>query len=428
MNDLAHLRRSLDGDLVAPGHPDYDTARRPVDPAHQDARPRFVIRCASAADVARGLAYARDTGTPVVPRGGGHCFSGRSSTTGIVLDLQRLRDIAFDGDRAEVGAGARLAQVYTALHARGRTIPAGCGATVGIAGLALGGGIGLLGRVHGLTSDRLVAARVVLADGRTVDCDAEREPDLFWALRGAGGGQFGVVVSLAFDTVPEPIATRFALRWRRPPHADLIAAWQEWAPDAPDAVTADLALGEEAVLFGASLLDEATTRELLQGFCDAVGAAPEADVQGGMPFHRLKRSFEDLDAPSGAIPRSRSAFFSRPLRPATIDALTAALSGGRRLNFTAMGGAYGRVPADATAFAHRGERFMLQLVAPTADPWLDASWAAAYAESSKRVYPNFPDLRLEDWPTAYHGANLDRLRAVKRRYDPDRCFAFPQSL
>jgi FAD/FMN-containing dehydrogenase len=432
MKDLARLRARLDGDCLTPDHRDYDAARRPVDPAHQDVFPSLVVRCRSVADVALGIAYARDTGAPVVPRGGGHCFAGRSSTEGVVLDLSGLDGVAVAGATATIGAGARLGRVYTALHAHGLTIPAGCGATVGIAGLTLGGGVGLLGRVRGLTSDRLAGARVVLADGSVVDCDADREPDLFWALRGAGGGQFGVAVALDFDAVPEPVATRFALRWRRPPVADLIAAWQDWAPDAPDAVTADLAVGGEAVLFGASLLAEGPTRELLQAFCEAVGAAPDMDVRGGMPFHRLKRSFADLDAPSGAgaVPRSRSAFFADALRPATIGASTAALTAapGRRLNFTAMGGAYNRVPAPATAFAHRDERFMLQLVAATDDPWLDRSWATAYADSSRRVYPNFPDPLLTDWATAYHGANLARLRAVKRAYDPDRRFDFPQSV
>jgi FAD/FMN-containing dehydrogenase len=431
MNDLARLRARLDGDLVTPDHPDYDTVRRPADPLHQDARPALVVRCRSETDVALGIEHARRTGTPVVPRGGGHCFAGRSSTSGIVLDLAALDDIAVTGSAAVIGAGARLAEVYTALHAHGRTIPAGCGATVGIAGLALGGGIGLLGRVHGLTADRLTGARVVLADGRTVDCDADREPDLFWALRGAGGGQFGVVVALTFDTVPEPVATRFELRWRRPPVADLLAAWQDWAPDLPDAVTADLTAGEEAVLFGASLLGGNPTRELLQGFCDTIGVMPDMDVRGGMAYHRLKRSFEDLDsAPNVGIPRSRSMFFAQAVRPDTIKALAAGLAAapGRRCNLTAMGGAYNRVPEAATAFAHRGERFLLQLVAPTGDPWLDRTWEAAYAESSRRVYPNFPDPQLREWESAYHGPNLARLREIKRAYDPERCFDFPQSV
>lgn len=438
MNDLAQLRSRLDGDCLVPGDADYDTVRRPADLAHQDVRPKLVIRCRSAADVVLGVGYARDTGTPVVPRGGGHCFAGRSSTEGVVLDLSGLDAVAVTGGTAVIGAGARLAQVYTALHAQDRTIPAGCGATVGIAGLALGGGIGLLGRSHGLTCDRLTGVQVVFADGSVADCDADREPDLFWALRGAGGGQFGVVVSLVFETVPEPVATRFALRWRRPPLADLIAAWQDWAPDAPDAITADLALtaGDppEAVCFGASLLDERSTRNLLQAFCAAVGAAPDIDVHGGMAFNRLKRSFEDLEESNeaGTVLRQRSAFFADPLRSSTIEELAGGLSDPaaprRRLNFTAMGGAYNRVPVAATAFAHRSARFMLQHVAPTADPWIDRSWERAYGESSKGVYPNFPDPLLPDWATAYHGANLARLRAVKRAYDPDRCFTFPQSL
>jgi FAD/FMN-containing dehydrogenase len=140
--------------------------------------------------------------------------------------------------------------------------------TVGIAGLTLGGGLGLLGRTHGLTCDTLIGARVVLASGRVVECDAEREPELFWALRGAGGGQFGVVTSLVFATVPEPRATRFDLRWPDAAAA-VVAAWQDWAPDAPDDVTANLTVVAEpgrparALVFGAALRDAGATSVLL---------------------------------------------------------------------------------------------------------------------------------------------------------------------
>jgi len=124
------------------------------------------------------------------------------------VDLTGLHGITVHtGGRATLGAGCRLGHVYDALHAPGRTLAAGCGATLGIVGLTLGGGIGLLGRVHGLTSDSLVAARVVLADGRVVDCDHESEPDLFWA-RGAGGGQFGVVTALTSSSRPPYSTTR----------------------------------------------------------------------------------------------------------------------------------------------------------------------------------------------------------------------------
>jgi FAD/FMN-containing dehydrogenase len=442
MIDVAGLREELDGELFVPDSPGYEAVRRPANPRYRDVHPRLVIRCGSVADVALGIGYARDTGIAIVPRGGGHCFAGRSSTAGIVLDLAGLDDITVaDHGLATIGAGARLAQVYAALHVHGRTIPAGCGATVGIAGLTLGGGIGLLGRKHGLTCDRLVGARVVLADGRIVDCDADREPELFWALRGAGGGQFGVVTSLIFDTVPEPMTTRFELRWSRAPVEEMVTAWQRWAPAAPDEVTANLTVvaepGEplQVILFGASLREEAPTRELLQEFCSAAGAGPEVDLRGGLAYHHLKNSFEDLDPreePASDL-RIRSEFFARPMRPSTVDALLATLvdgaaTGRRQLTFTALGGAYNRVPDTATSFVHRRERFILEHIAAAPSAWVDRSWQVAHVDGSGGVYPNFPDPQLDGWATAYHAGNYPRLAAAKEAYDPDRLFKFPQSV
>jgi FAD/FMN-containing dehydrogenase len=436
--DVADLRGHLDGELFVPDSPGYHDVRRPVHPAYRDVHPRIVIRCGSDADVAAGIRYARETGLPVVPRGGGHCFAGRSTTDGIVLDLADLHHISItDGRLATIGAGARLAHVYAVLHRHGRTIPAGCGATVGIAGLTLGGGLGLLGRTYGLTCDRLVGARVVLADGRVVDCAADREPDLFWALRGAGGGQFGVVISLVFDTVPEPTTTRFLLSWPHPPAAEMITAWQGWAPAAPDELTANLTVIAEpgrpprVVLFGAALLAEAATGALLREFWDSAGA--DVDVRGGLAYHDLKRSFEDLDPPGEAAagPHIRSELFARPMRPATVDTLLATLSDGedrRQLAFTVLGGAYNRVPDTATAFAHRGQLFNLEHIAEGSGGWVDRSWSVAHVDASGHVYQNFPDPQLDDWATAYHAGNYPRLAAIKRAYDPDRLFDFHQAV
>ena len=436
MSDLDGLRADLDGDLLTPGSPGYDAARAPAISRFRDVRPQAVVRCASARDVARTLGHARATGTHVVPRGGGHCFAGRSSTDGLLLDLGRLDTVEVAGDgRATIGAGARLAQVYDALHARGRTIPAGCGPTVGIVGLTLGGGLGLLGRAYGLTCDVLVGAQVVLADGRCLDCDANREPELFWALRGAGGGQFGVVTALVFDTVPEPRATRFELHWPAGSAAAVIAAWQGWAPDAPDDITANLTVVAEpggplrVVVFGAALRDTDATGALLDELATAVGARPEAHLRGGLPVRDLKRSFAEPDQGMEAPPTtSRSEFFDRPLPAATIAELLDGLAGRRQeLNFTAMGGAYNRVAPDTTAFAHRNARFLLEHLGDDGGR-VDRSWAIAHAHGSGRVYPNFPDPGLADWAEAYHGGNLARLVAAKQRYDPDRLFRFPQSL
>lgn len=442
MTDIHDLRAALDGEAFDPDSPGYDAIRRPANPAYRDVCPRIVVRCASVQDVVVTIDYGRSTGIPVVPRGGGHCFAGRSSTDGIVLDLSELADITVAADGlATIGAGARLAQVYSALHVHGRTVPAGCGATVGIAGLTLGGGIGLLGRTYGLTCDRLAGARVVVADGTVVDCDRDHEPDLFWALRGAGGGQFGVVTSLIFDTVDEPTTTRLEGHWSDLDPEAMVAAWQAWAPEAPDEVTANLTLVAEpgrpvrATLFGASLLGEGPTGHVVEQWCAASGVSSTVKYRGDLPYSRLKSTFDDVAGaePSTSPVRIRSEFFARPMRRRTITALLDEFRDGsstarRQLSLTAMAGAYARMPENATAFAHRDSRFLLEHVGNRADAWVDRSWAIAHADGSGRVYPNFPDPALDDSTTAYHAGNHSRLVAVKRAYDPGRLFRFPQSL
>jgi hypothetical protein len=441
--------------MLRPGSAGYEAILRPG-----EVRPRLVIRCDSAEDVAAAVAYAKEMGERLVPRGGGHCFAGRSSTDGILLDLSGLDGITAGGGVAPagiatdritgtctIGAGARLGQVYAALHEHGLTLNAGCGPTVGIAGLTLGGGIGLLGRRYGLTCDRLVSAQVVLADGSVVECDHDREPDLFWALRGAGGGQFGVVTALRFATVPEPMTCQIEAQFLDV--SAIAGAWQAWAPDAPDDLTVNLTLeadpGEpiRATLFGASTLDQKPTRDLLRELTGSAigvtGKAGEPMVTTPMPFHLLKEVVADPGRrqqrpPDGApSTRIRSEFFRTALSDRTRTALLAQLSeprqtGRRRLTFTAMGGAYNRVAEDATAFAHRSERFLLEHIGDPGDPWVDRSWKTAHAEGSGRVYPNFPDPALDDPVAAYHAGNRARLAAVKAAYDPGRVLDFPQAI
>jgi FAD/FMN-containing dehydrogenase len=441
VHDLGRLQVALDGILLTRGSIGYDAARRPAMARYRDVHPMAVVQCASVRDVAATIDYARATGIDAVPRGGGHCFAGRSSTEGLVLDLERLNAIVVDeNQRATIGAGARLGQIYDALHEHARTIPGGCGATVGIAGLTLGGGLGLLGRVHGLTCDRLVSAQVVLADGRMVECDAEREPELFWALRGAGGGQFGVVTSLVFATVADPRATGFELCWPDTAAAEVIAAWLSWAPAASDDITANLTVVAEpgrplrVVVFGAALRDTGATSAVLHELVVEAGTRPEAHAHGGMAYRDLKRSLADLDpgTDSARVTTSRSEFFARSLPGASIAALlnelTSEPNGRRELNFTVLGGAYDRVAPDATAFVHRGEQFLLEHVTDGSPHWAERSWAITHPHGSGRVYPNFPDPLLTEWADAYHGDNLARLVAVKQSYDPDRFFHFPQGI
>jgi len=209
-----------------------------------------------------------------------------------------MRSVSLSGEVATVGAGTRLGELYDALAAHGRTIPAGCGPTVGIAGLTLGGGLGILGRRHGLTCDHLLAARVVLADGRVVDCDHHHHDELFWALRGAGAGDFGVMTSLVFRTLPAHDATCFRLIWPSAQAAALVEAWQAWAPHGPDELVASLLLTVPADfdqppvvnLFGAMLGGEADAAPLLEELVARVGVDPaSANLERLL---RVKRAYD----------------------------------------------------------------------------------------------------------------------------------------
>src|SRR5215211_7550392 len=172
------LQGAIAGDVVLPGSRRYEAARKPQDARFHHVRPEAVVLCESPADVADALSLARRSGLPTATRSGGHCFAGRSSTQGIVIDVTPMSSVSVSAGVTTVGAGARLGDIYDALDVHGVTIAAGCGPTVGIAGLTLGGGLGILGRKHGLTSDQLVGAQVVLADGRVVDCDVHHDEEL----------------------------------------------------------------------------------------------------------------------------------------------------------------------------------------------------------------------------------------------------------
>lgn len=163
--DWSVLQGAVSGDVVLPGSPEYDSARKPAIARFDDVRPQAIVLCQTPADVSETISFARRSGLRTATRSGGHCFAGRSSTEGIVIDVSPMRSVSVSGSVATVGAGARLGEVYDALAEHGLTIPAGCGPSVGISGLTLGGGFGILGQKYGLTSDHLLEAQVVLADG-----------------------------------------------------------------------------------------------------------------------------------------------------------------------------------------------------------------------------------------------------------------------
>jgi FAD binding domain/Berberine and berberine like len=401
--------------------------------------------------VVEAIAFARRSGIELAVRSGGHDFAGRSSGPGMVLDLTSMHSLEVSDGLAVVGPGFRLGDLYAALAQYDVTIPGGCGATVGIGGQALGGGLGLLGRSRGLTSDQLVAAEVVLADGRVVECDEHRHEDLFWALRGAGAHGLGVVTRLTLRTVAEPAATSFHLTWLYEFASMLIAAWQEWSPGGPDELAASLLVtvgGETAAdpvvhLFGSMIASEAETAALLDEFVADAGADAVSSERAHMRYGSLKsylaeRGPGDQEDEHGR-PYMKSEFFREPLPAGAVEALLELFVRGRRpgearkLDFMPWGGAYNRVPADATAFPHREELFLLEhsAVVPAdfdgaateaARAWLTDSWELVHPDGSGGVYANFPDTDLPDDHRAYWGGNLERVRRVKEKYDPEGVF------
>jgi FAD/FMN-containing dehydrogenase len=445
------LTAALEGEVVLPGSPRYDEVRRPQIPRFHDVRPQAVVLCRTPEDVGEAIAFARRSGIEVAVRSGGHDFAGRSSGPGMVLDLTPMHSLEVADGLATVGPGLRLGELYAALAQHQVTIPGGCGATVGIGGQALGGGLGLLGRRRGLTSDQVVAAQVVLADGRVVECDEQRHEDLFWALRGAGARGLGVVTRLTLRTVPEPAATSFHLEWPYERASALIAAWQDWSPTGPDGLAASLlvTVGGEAGadpvvhLFGSMIGSEIETAALLEEFVSVAGADPAASERAQMRYGSLKnylaeRGPGDQEDEDGR-PYMKSEFFRKPLPAGAVEALVELFVRGRRagearkLDFMPWGGAYNRVPADATAFPHREELFLLEhsVVVPAsfdvatteaARAWLSDSWDLVHPSGSGGVYANFPDTDLPDEHRAYWGGNLERVRRVKEKYDPEGVF------
>ena len=447
------------GPLLLPGDDQFESLRMPAMSRYASPRPQAIARCAGPTDVSQAIMFARRLGLETAVRGAGHSFADHSSTSGLLLETGLMNTVTVDGDLATIGSGARLAEIYRVLHDHRVTIPAGCGPTVGIAGLTLGGGLGVLGRTYGLSCDRLTSAEIVLADGTMITCDASMDHDLYWALRGAGGGSFGVVTALTFRTVPEPQAVAFHLSWPGDSAVEVVNAWLGWAPTAADAMAAsltvraaaDLSVPVTAHLVGAMIADDETAADALTDF-EQLAGAPVGQRQEfpAAPISEVKTRLAEVGAnmgagPATAVDHSASEFYREPLPSAVASAVVKAVTTNRipgqarELAFTPMGGAYNQMSADATAFVHRDELFLLERTA-TSDPGEPAATRAAAAQwlsqvrdvlagyGTGRAYQNFPDPELADPLPAYYGTNLPRLREVKARYDPDDFFHHGQSI
>jgi FAD/FMN-containing dehydrogenase len=470
--DFSALAKSLDGSLIRPQDASYPTARQLYNTRFDDLKPAAVAYVRHEADIRECLSFARRTGTPVSIRSGGHSYAGWSSGNGrLVLDVSSLSRVDRGGT---TGAGAKLIDVYQGLAQGGLTIPGGSCPTVGISGLTLGGGHGVASRAYGLTCDSLTAATLVTADGKTLTVDAKNHPDLFWALRGAGNGNFGVVTELTFRTHPVPQTVTAYMSWPWSRARSVVSAWQEWGPDQPDEIwsSAHLDAGpggaDPTVSVAAfSLGTYGDLQNAVDRLADRIGA-PASSVslrrrsyQESMLVYAGCSGITDAQChlpgttpgrtTRGTLQRetyaAASDFYDRSLSPAGVRALldraeafaripVTASGGSGSVALTALGGAINRVSPQSTAFVHRGSRMLAQYIASWSpgtagaaqQDWLKNTHAAMRRHASGAAYQNYTDPALTDWRRAYYGSAADRLADLKKQYDPERLFAFPQAL
>jgi FAD/FMN-containing dehydrogenase len=442
------LADELKGRVIEPDDPDYERART-VFPGTIDRRPAAIVRVADATDVSRVIAYARETGLELAVRSGGHSTAGHGVTDGgIVLDLSDMRALEIDPESRTAWAESGLtAGEYTTAAAR-QGLATGFGDTgsVGIGGITLGGGVGFLVRKHGLTIDDLLAAEVVTADGELLYADAETHPDLFWAIRG-GGGNFGVATRFKFRL--QPLESFVGGMLFLPATPDLVASFVAEAEAAPEelstianvmtapplpfvpeevhgqtlvmamvAYAGDVEEGERAI---------APLRALAEPIADMVRPMSYAEMyppeeEEYRPVAVAKNMFVDsvgLGAAATIVERVQAS-----------DAMMAATQ------IRVLGGAMARVPADATAFAHRSSRIMVNVAAiyqrpeelPRHEAWVNGL-SDELLQDDRGVYVGFlGDEGEERIRAAYPGPTWDRLRQVKRQYDPENVFRLNQNI
>jgi FAD/FMN-containing dehydrogenase len=473
--DWTALAKDLTGTLVRPGDASYATAKRLFDPRFDTQTPAGIAYVKSAHDVSTCLAFVRKFGLPFAARSGGHSYAGWSGSSGLIIDVSYLNAVTVSGTTAAVGAGTRLIDFYHGLAAKGRAAPGGSCPTVGIAGVTLGGGVGVTARAYGLTCDNLESLQIVTANGAVLaaTADPRQYGDLFWACQGGGGGNFGVVTSFTFRTTPAPSPCLFSMSWPWAQAARVISAWQSWAPNAPDALWSNLHLAAApgghtpTVSVGGTYLGSVTdAANLIDQLWAKAGSRPPTwnltNPQSYLSAMLAEAGCSSLGyqachlpwyVSGGKLSRqpqfAKSDYFTTPLSNSGISTLLAGIvalqgvagaSGGvGGVAFDAMGGAVNRVAPGATAFVHRSALFGAQYTTDWTNgaastginnqhAWLRKFWSSMRPYASGQAYVNYIDPDLTNWQQAYYGGNYARLAGIKKKYDPTRLFTFPQAI
>jgi FAD/FMN-containing dehydrogenase len=459
------LDEQLAGSVIRPDSTQYASLKPAYNSRFDNITPEAVVRCASAQDVQKVLVFARDNKLALVPRSGGHAYAGYSSSEGIVLDLKDMSGITVGEGTATIGAGAKMVDIYDQLTAKGVSIPLGSCLSVGIAGLTLGGGIGIVDRAYGLTCDNLLSAEVVLADGRIVQCDANNHPELFWALRGGGGGNFGVVTRFTFKTHAISDITTLEADFDFKDFEAVMKAWQAWPDSLPNNIWAQIipswgspSIAPRLYLRAFCIGSKMEMNTHWQQFLAATKVAPlwmsqstnsyRATMLGNCATNTAACHIVGYD-PAGRAQRNAFAassdFFNEPipdagllvLKQAILDSQLAGNYGMMIMDL--MRGAIDDFAPDETAFIHRGALFSVEYytyfsqttanaTVDKAQVWLNGFRQTMQPWSSGGAYVNYIDPLITHWAQAYYGANYPRLRQVKGTYDPTGFFNIPQGV
>jgi FAD/FMN-containing dehydrogenase len=445
---IPKLRKDFKDRIIAPGDTDYDKART-VFYGGVDRHPAVIIKVADTNDVSRVINLARESGLELAVRSGGHSSVGHSVTEGgIVLDLSNMKDLQIDPESRTAWAetGLTAGEFTTAAAQHGFAVGFGDTGSVGIGGITLGGGVGYLVRKYGLTIDSLLAAEVVTADGQVRHADEQTHPDLFWAIRG-GGGNFGVATRFKFRLyeLPSVVGGMLVL----PATPETIAGFIAASEAAPEELS-----GIGNVMFAPPmpfLPPEAQGKPVIMAFLVFAGDA-EAGQRALAPFRALATPYADMLKPMSypeiyppeegeyhPVAASRTMFVDKidlPVARTIVKHLQASTAMMKVAQLRVLGGAMRRVPVDATAFAHRNSKIMVNVAALYQNPeekgiheaWV-ADFASALLQSDRGAYVNFlGDEGEERIRAAYPGSTWDRLLEIKARYDPTNLFRLNQNI
>ena len=466
----SQLGAALTGSLVLPSNPRYAIDRLLYNSKFVNLHPRAIAYCATSDDVARCINFATSHDLAIAGRSGGHSYGGYSNSDGLVIDVSRMAGIGVDAasNTARVGAGAKLIDVYDVIGNADRLLPGGSCPSVGIAGLALGGGIGVFGRKFGLTTDNIRAVNIVTADGRILTADENDNSDLLWASRGGGGGNFGIVTSFEFNVHPMPEVTLFTLQYPWAAASTMLSAWAHWMNSAPDELWSNCQLlsqgtyGYLAQIAGVYCGSPSELAIVLAPLKSMIGTAPTStfsgsnsylsamEIEAGCSGLSIAACHLTTQNPTGRLGHeaysAKSSYVKAPVSDTAaaafvdavenLHALAPTVGGG--LAFDSYGGAINRLTSDATAFVHRDKLACIQAtyswssstspsVIAAGAQWLQ--WLGTNVfDPTTGAYQNYIDPTLNNWQSAYYGSNLSRLVTIKRKYDPHNVFSFAQSI